>query len=163
MSSNLTVSAKTAIQASPSKVANAELHAALPYVEMPGFMARLRAVEGESAQALRFAILTATRSGEVRGATWREIDFDAKAWTVAAERMKAKKPHRVPLSVAALRLLRARPVGKLDDLIFASSRSAVVRHGDDRDRSALAGRRRAAWTRSRHVQDLGHGVHLFPA
>jgi len=107
----------------PGKVANAEHHAALPYAEMPEFMARLRAVEGESAQALRFAILTAARSGEVRGATWREIDFDAKTWTVAAERMKAKTPHRVPLSEAALRLLRARPVGKLDDLIFASSRN----------------------------------------
>ena len=107
----------------PGKFANAEHHAALPYAEMPEFMARLRAVEGESAQALRFAILTAARSGEVRGATWREIDFDAKAWTVAAERMKAKTPHRVPLSEAALRLLRARPVGKLDDLIFASSRN----------------------------------------
>ena len=107
----------------PGKVANAEHHAALHYAEMPGFMARLRAVEGESAQALQFAILTAARSGEVRGATWREIDFDAKAWTVAAERMKAKKPHRVPLSEAALRLLRARPEGKLDDLIFPSSRN----------------------------------------
>jgi integrase len=107
----------------PSKVANAEHHAALPYAEMPGFMARLRAVDGESAHALQFAILTAARSGEVRGATWREIDFDAKAWTVPAERMKAKKPHRVPLSEAALRLLRARPGGKLDDLIFPSSRN----------------------------------------
>ena len=74
----------------PSKVANAEHHAALPYSEMPDFMARLRAVEGESAQALEFAILTAARSGEVRGARWREVDFDAKAWTVPAERMKAK-------------------------------------------------------------------------
>jgi integrase len=107
----------------PGKVANAEHHAALPYAEMPGFMARLRAIDGESAQALQFAILTAARSGEVRGATWREVDFDAKAWTVPAERMKAKKPHRVPLSHAALQLLRARPDGKQDDLIFASSRN----------------------------------------
>ena len=86
-------------------------------------MARLRAVEGESAQALQFAILTATRSGEVRGATWREIDMDAKAWTVRAQRLKAKKPHRVPLSKAALRLLTARPAGEHDDLIFPSSRN----------------------------------------
>jgi integrase len=107
----------------PSKVANAEHHAALPYSEMPDFMARLRAVEGESAQALEFAILTAARSGEVRGARWREVDFDAKAWTVPAERMKAKKPHRVPLSEAAVRLLRARPEGNLSDLIFPSSRN----------------------------------------
>jgi integrase len=107
----------------PSKVANAEHHAALPYSEMPDFMARLRAVEGESAQALQFAILTAARSGEVRGAKWREVDFDAKTWTVPAERMKAKKPHRVPLPDAAIRLLRARPQENLDDLIFPSSRN----------------------------------------
>ena len=107
----------------PSKVANAGHHAALPYSEMPDFMARLRAVEGESAQALQFAILTAARSGEVRGAKWREVDFDAKTWTVPAERMKAKKPHRVPLPDAAIRLLRARPQENLDDLIFPSSRN----------------------------------------
>ena len=109
----------------PSKVAKAEHHRALPYAEMPEFMARLRAVEGESAQALQFAILTAARSSEVRGAAWQEIDFDAKAWTVPAERMKAKKPHRVPLSESALRLLRARPEGKPGELIFASR--AMVR------------------------------------
>ena len=107
----------------PGKVANAEHHAALPYAEMPGFMARLRAVDGESAKALQFAILTAARSGEVRGARWQEVDFDAQAWTVPAKRMKAKKPHRVPLSGAAIRLLRARPRGKLDDLIFPSARN----------------------------------------
>ena len=107
----------------PRKVANAEHHAALPYADMPGFMARLRAVEGESAQALQIAILTAARSGEVRGATWHEVDFDAKAWTVPAERMKAKKPHRVPLSEPALRLLRARPTGKSGELIFPSLRN----------------------------------------
>ena len=107
----------------PSKVANAEHHPALPYAEMPVFMGRLRAIDGESARALEFAILTAARSGEVRGATWAEVDFDAKAWTVPAERMKAKRPHRVPLSEPALRLLRARPAGELEDLIFPSSRN----------------------------------------
>lgn len=107
----------------PSKVANAEHHAALPYAEMPRFMARLRAVEGESAQALQFAILTAARSGEVRGAKWQEVDFEAKAWTVPAERMKAKKPHRVPLSEPALYLLRARHTGQPGELVFPSSRN----------------------------------------
>jgi integrase len=108
---------------SPGKVAKAEHHAALPYAEMPAFMERLRAVEGESAQALRFAILTASRSGEVRGATWQEIDLDAKAWTIPGERMKAKKPHRVPLPQAAIRLLRDRPTGEPGDLVFGSSRT----------------------------------------
>lgn len=110
----------------PRKVANAEHHAALPYAEMPEFLARLRAVDGESAGALEFAILTAARSGEVRGATWREVDDDARAWTVPPERMKARKAHRVPLSDAALRLLRARPQAKRGDLLFRGSRGGPL-------------------------------------
>lgn len=110
----------------PRKVANAEHHAALPYAEMPEFLARLRAVDGESARALEFAILTAARSGEVRGATWREVDDDARAWTVPPERMKARKAHRVPLSDAALRLLRARPRAKPGDLLFPGSRGGPL-------------------------------------
>ncbi len=132
----------------PSKVANAGHHRALPYAEMPAFMARLRAVEGESALALQFAILTAARSGEVRGATWQEIDFDAKAWTVPAERMKAKKPHRVPLSEPALRLLRARPEGKPGELVFASSRNG----------QALSDMAMLATVRRMQVDAVPHGL-----
>jgi integrase len=107
----------------PGKVAKAQHHPALPYAEMPAFMKRLGTIEGESAQALRFAILTAARSAEIRGATWQEFDLGAKAWTIPGERMKARKPHRVPLSQAALRLLRDRPIGAPGDLVFASSRT----------------------------------------
>ena len=109
---------------------------------------RLRGVEGESAQALQFAISTAARSGEVRGATWQEIDVDAKTWTVPAERMKAKKPHRVPLSEPALRLLRSRPRGKAGDVIFASSR----------DGAQLSNMAMLATVRRMQVDAVPHGL-----
>jgi integrase len=107
----------------PGKIAKAEHHAALPYIEMPRFVSRLRSIEGNSARALEFAILTAARSGEVRGATWGEIDFDARTWTVPAERMKTRKPHRVPLSEPTLRLLSRSSRGQDSELIFPSTRN----------------------------------------
>jgi integrase len=88
-----------------SKVRRVEHHAALPYSELPAFMAELRAQGSVAARALEFAILTAARAGEVTGATWPEIDLEGRQWSVPAERMKAGKDHRVPLSEAALRLL----------------------------------------------------------
>jgi integrase len=69
-------------------------------------MAALRAQAGVSARALEFAVLTATRTSEVIGATWDEFDLERKLWTVPAERMKAKKEHRVPLSPRAVEVLR---------------------------------------------------------
>jgi len=107
----------------PNKVAKVVHHAALPVNEMPAFMTKLRAAGGMGARALEFAILTAGRSGEVRGATWAEIDLAAAAWLVPAARMKAGRAHRVPLSAPALALLRALPRG--DDpaaLIFPSTK-----------------------------------------
>lgn len=98
--------------AEPTKVAKVEHHAALPYARLPAFMERLRAAEGQGARALEFAILTAARSGEVRGAAWSEIDFDACEWNVPAERMKSRRPHRVPLSRHALELVRGGRVTK---------------------------------------------------
>ena len=88
------------------KVARVQHHAALPWANMGAFMTELRQREGIGARALEFAILTAARSGEVRGATWVEIDIDAATWTIPGERMKAGREHRVPLSPAALALLR---------------------------------------------------------
>ena len=81
-------------------------HKALPYAKLPELWPRLEAMDGMGALALRFTILTAARSGEVRGATWGEFDLDAKEWTVPADRMKAGKEHRVPLSGAAITVLR---------------------------------------------------------
>jgi integrase len=80
--------------------------AAMPYREVGAFMARLRERESFSRLALQFTILTAARSGEVRGATWNEVDLDAALWTIPADRMKAKREHVVPLSDPALRVLR---------------------------------------------------------
>jgi integrase len=82
-------------------------HAALPWREIGGFMQRLRQNSGINARCLEFLILTATRSGEARGTRWSEIDLAHKVWTIPAERMKAARAHRVPLSDPALTLLRA--------------------------------------------------------
>jgi hypothetical protein len=73
-----------------TKVARIEHHAAMPYVELPGFMAELRRQEGIGAKALEFAILTAARTGEVIGATWAEIDLEGRLWVVPGERMKGR-------------------------------------------------------------------------
>src|SRR5262249_32544973 len=88
-----------------SKVRRVEHHAALPYAELPGFLASLREQEGIAPRALGFAILTAARTGEVIGARWSEMDLLSKTWTVPPGRMKAGKEHRVPLSGQALAIL----------------------------------------------------------
>ena len=89
------------------KVRPAQHFAACDWREAPAFMAKLANQKGIGARALEFAILTAARSGEVRGATWDEIDLDRAIWTIAGSRMKAGREHRVPLSIAALDLLRS--------------------------------------------------------
>jgi integrase len=81
--------------------------AALPWRELPALMRRLSELGGMGALALRFTILTAARSGEVRGATWDEIDLAEAVWTIPARRMKAGTVHRVPLSAPALAVLEA--------------------------------------------------------
>jgi integrase len=90
-----------------TKVRRVEHHAALPYAKLPEFMTELRQQEGVGAKALEFAILTVARTGEVMGAKWSEIDFEARLWTVPAERMKAGREHRVPLSEPALAIVAA--------------------------------------------------------
>jgi len=95
--------------------------AALPYQWVPALMSRLVETEGIAALAMRFLILTAARSGEVRGAVWTEIDAEARLWAIPAERMKAGREHRVPLSEPALAVLDQ--VQGLDDtLVFPSAR-----------------------------------------
>ncbi len=81
-------------------------HPALPWRDLPGFVLRLREREAVAARALEFIILTAARSGEVRGMTWDEVDASQAVWVVPAERMKATKEHRVPLSRSALAVLK---------------------------------------------------------
>lgn len=87
-------------------VAKVEHHAALPYAAVPGFWPKLQVQDGMGARALEFAILTATRTGEVVGARWDEIDEAAKLWIIPAGRMKAGAELRVPLSAPTLGLLK---------------------------------------------------------
>jgi integrase len=106
------------------KVKPVKHHAALPYAEIPTFMADLRSRDGISTRALELTILTAVRTGEVIGARWSEFDVEAKVWTIAAERMKGGREHRVPLSdraVAILTLLPRESDG--DGFVFIGARS----------------------------------------
>jgi integrase len=90
-----------------AKVAKVKHHAALPYAQAGAFMAKIRQDVRVAARCLEFIVLTAARVGEANIATWDEIDFANRVWTVPAERMKADKEHRVPLSDAALAVLEA--------------------------------------------------------
>ncbi|MFG1298869.1 integrase arm-type DNA-binding domain-containing protein [Xanthobacter sp. V3C-3] len=102
-------------------------HEALPHAAVPGFVKRLRLVRGMSAFALEFAVLTAARSGEVRGARWSEIDLKEKLWTVPAARMKAGREHRVPLCDRAVAILET--LAQLDhgpeDFVFPGQRKGA--------------------------------------
>jgi integrase len=111
---------------SPSKVAKVAHHAALPVSAVGEFMRELRKQKGTGARALEFTILTAARSGEVRGATWAEIDMEAATWTIPGSRMKMGKEHRVPLSSAALDLLKALPRVVEARAVFAAPRGGLL-------------------------------------
>lgn len=115
-----------AVLAKPGKVAKVEHHRALPFPALPGFLAQLRKREGTSARALEFLILTATRSGEVRGATWEEIDLKDDVWTIPASRMKAGKEHRVPLAPRAVTLLKRLPRFAHTGLLFPAQRGGML-------------------------------------
>jgi len=93
-------------------------HTAIPYSDVPTFMASLRTRGGDAAQALAFLIYTAARSGEVRGADWSEIDLDRAMWIVPGERMKGGREHSVALSGPALEILEAIPDHKRSGLIW---------------------------------------------
>jgi integrase len=109
------------VLASPTKLRRAKSHAALPYRDLPDFITALRERQAMAARALEFLVLCAARTSEVTGATWGEIDLTEKVWTVPAERMKAGKEHRVPLSEPALALLKPLGPGAKADPIFPSA------------------------------------------
>jgi integrase len=96
-------------------------HAALPYAELPEFMAELRQREGVSADALELVILTALRTGELIGGRWAELDPAGKVWTIPGERMKRGREHRVPLCKRALEILQGLPQDR--ELIFEGARA----------------------------------------
>lgn len=105
---------------SPESVRRTEHHPAMPYAEVPAFMAELREREGIAPRALEFVILTACRTSEALGARWSEVDLKAAVWTVPGDRMKSKRPFRVPLSPPAVALLKAMPREESNPHIFFS-------------------------------------------
>lgn len=118
---------------SPEKIKKKGHHTALPVTEMPEFMASLKDRAGTAARALEFLILTASRTSEVigdkrigkRGITWAEIDLKKRIWTVPKDRMKSGKPHRVPLTDAAMEVLKAIPEGDENDLVFPGPKGSI--------------------------------------
>lgn len=112
--------------ASISKTSRTKNHPSLAWHRIGAFMKALRERQGIAARAVEFAILTASRSGEVRGSKWSEIDLGAKLWTIPAERMKAKREHEVPLSDSALALLTALPRVEGTDFVFPGTRGQAL-------------------------------------
>lgn len=105
-----------------AKVRKVEHHPALPYAEIGAFMADLRKQDGVAALALEFLILTAARTSEVSGARWSEIDLDKAVWTVHADRIKAGREHRVPLSAPALAILKKLHKTRDGEFVFPGGR-----------------------------------------
>jgi integrase len=93
-------------------------HAAMPYDRVPAFVTRLKLIEGMGAKALQFTILTAARTTEATNAVWSEFDLDAKIWTIPADRMKAGKEHRVPLSESALAIVKELHAARTSEYVF---------------------------------------------
>lgn len=116
---------------------------AMPYQHLPEFMVELRALTSISAKALEFCILTATRTNEVLQAEWSEVDFDSATWEIPAERMKARRPHRVPLSDPALAVLASLPRVEGNEYIFPGAR-----HGRPLSNMAML----------QVMRKMGHGV-----
>ena len=108
------------ILAKTAKVKRVRHHPALPYKQITTFITKLRDRKGSSALALEFMILTAARTGEVRGAKWQEIDLSNKVWIIPADRMKAGKEHRVPLCNRVIQILKSIKSNRnLDEFVFA--------------------------------------------
>jgi integrase len=110
----------------PEKTTKVVHHPAIPINEVSAFYAAVQQRTGTAARALEFALLTATRSGEVRGATWGEIDLDAGLWVIPAGRMKGRKEHRVPLSKPALQILRDLPRLEGSEFVFPAPRAGAL-------------------------------------
>ena len=156
--------------ARPSKVQKVKHHAALPFAEIGTFVEALHKLEGVGTLALEFTILTACRTNEVIGATWGEIDLAERVWTIPAERMKAEKEHRVPLSDRAAEILGGTPPEGRNGYVFPGakpgkplSNMAMLALLGRRDNSFPAGSDRAclgapAQGQSRGVLRTRHAV-----
>lgn len=115
-----------AVLPKPGRLRKVQHHKAIAWEKIGEFVQVLRNREESAARALEFLILTATRSGEVRGALWGEIDLDAKTWTIPAERMKAGREHTIPLCDDAVKLLKSLPRSEENDFIFPSARGKML-------------------------------------
>ncbi|MDE0783628.1 MAG: tyrosine-type recombinase/integrase [Planktomarina sp.] len=106
--------------AKTAKIKRVKHHAAVPYKQIGSFITKLRDRKGSSALALEFMVLTAARTGEVRGARWQEIDLSTSVWTIPADRMKAGKEHRVPLCDRAIQILNSMKSNRNpDEFVFS--------------------------------------------
>jgi len=110
-------------EALPAKTTVAKHHAAMPYVDVSDFVARLQQQIGIPPRALEFLILTAARTGEVTGALWSEIDLDNKIWVVPGPRMKEKREHRVPLTDRSIAILKELP--REGNFVFIGARKGL--------------------------------------
>jgi integrase len=115
-----------AVLPKPGKVAKVQHNPALSLADVADWFTDLRKRDGMATRALEFLAITAARSGEVRGATWAEIDLDAAVWIIPAERMKAGKEHRVPLTQEAVALLKALPRMQGSDYVFPAARGGAL-------------------------------------
>jgi integrase len=107
----------------PARVKDVRHHPAIPHRELPDFIARLRKSKSiVPARALEFLILTAARSGEAIGARWNEVDLMQRMWTVPAERIKARREHRVPLSDRAISILNEMADIRQNDFVFPGTK-----------------------------------------
>ena len=135
--------------AAPGKIQNVVHQPAIQMNDAGRFFALLKQNPAMSAKPLMFLMLTATRSGEVRGASWSEIDLEKNTWTIPASRMKARKEHVVPLSLVAVSLLMSLPRFVGNDLIFPSSKAGSGNTISDMTLSKLM--------KSIHAQDIKNG------
>lgn len=110
----------------PGQVKRSKNQPALALGDAAAWFSALRKRNGTAARALEFLVLTAARSGEVRGAVWEEFDLKAGLWTIPAERMKAKREHRVPLTPAALAIVTAMPKLGGSSFVFAAPRGGEL-------------------------------------
>jgi integrase len=120
----------------PAKKLSRGHHAAMPYSDVPDFMAELRRRDASAAVPLEFLILTAARSGEVIGARWDEIDLIAKVWSLPGERMKSGRPHRVPLCKRAIEILTIMAEAKTGSYVFPGAKRGT--DGDNAPLSTMA-------------------------
>ena len=116
-------------------------------------MGALKAREGNASHAIAFTILTACRSGEVRGAQWSEFDFKEKVWMIPATRMKAHREHQVPLSKAALAVLASLP--QSHEFVFPGTKGQPL---SDMSLTAVIRRMNSAETKPVWIDAAGEGI-----